>query len=80
MAAARIATCEVGLAMAPTARPAPPARVQLHQLRGQDVVGEHDGVVGQRDRRGGLAGELQQHLAAQIVEVGGALHHPRIAG
>ena len=31
-------------------------RVELHQLRGQQIVGDDDGVVGQADARGDLAG------------------------
>ena len=68
-----------GRAAAAGGEPRHPLRIEVHQLRGQDVVGQHDGVVGQRDRQGRLAGELQQHLALQVGEVGGALHHPRIA-
>jgi hypothetical protein len=54
-------------------------RIELHQLRRQQVVGDDDGAVRQGVRRGGLAGKLQQHLAAQVGKVGRALHHPRVA-
>ena len=56
-----------------------PRRVEGHQLRGQDVVGDQDGIVGQDDGRQGLAGQFQQHLPLQVGQVGGPLQHPPVA-
>ena len=74
-----MATCEVGPPRL-IAEPGDPGRIERHQLRGQQVVGKDDRVVGQAQRRRRLAGDLQQHLPLQVGEVGGALHQAGVAG
>ena len=78
LAAAMIATCEVGPRRARAdARDA--ARIERHQLRGQEIVGEKDrrgGNFARGDRR--LAAQHAQHLVLEVAQVGGALAHARI--
>ncbi len=61
------------------AEPGEPPRLQPHQLRGQQALGDQDGAHGDLSRRLGLAGQGQQHPAFQVQQVVHPLGHPPVA-
>jgi hypothetical protein len=53
--------------------------IQRDELRGQHVVGQHDGLRRQVARRGGRrASQHSQQLTFEVAQVGGALAHARV--